>query len=104
MPGEGRNISRELYDAQHVVFQPKLMSPTALQEGIEAAWKYTYGYRAIWQRLRASPMALPLVLAANLTYRRYAHNLNRFYNCDWVLEPEGAMAVGSPLLLPATSR
>lgn len=106
LDAEGRILTRnwELYDAQHVVFQPKLMSPTALQEGIEAAWKYTYGYRAIWQRLRASPMALPLVLAANLTYRRYAHNLNRSYNCDWVLEPEGAMAVGSPLLLPTTSR
>jgi hypothetical protein len=37
-------------------------------------------------------MPLPLVLAANLTYRRYAHNLNRFYNCDWVLEREDAMA------------
>jgi hypothetical protein len=94
LEAEGRILTRnwELYDAQHVVFQPKLMSPQELQLGIEAAWKYTYSFRGIWQRLRVSPMPLPLVLAANLTYRRYAHNLNRFYNCDWVLEREDALA------------
>lgn len=94
LEAEGRILTRnwELYDAQHVVFQPKLMSPQELQLGIEAAWKYTYSFRGIWQRLRVSPMPLPLVLAANLTYRRYAHNLNRFYNCDWVLERENALA------------
>ncbi len=94
LEAEGRILTRnwELYDAQHVVFQPKLMSPQELQQGIEAAWKYTYSYRSIWRRLRSSPMPLPLVLAANLTYRRYAQNLHRFYNCDWVLEPEPALA------------
>jgi hypothetical protein len=33
-------------------------------------------------------MSLPLALAANLTYRRYARNLHRFYTCDWVLGRE----------------
>jgi radical SAM superfamily enzyme YgiQ (UPF0313 family) len=94
LEAEGRILTRnwELYDAQHVVFQPKKMSPQELQQGIEEAWKYTYSYRSIWRRLRSSPMPLPLVLAANLTYRHYAHNLHRFYHCDWVLEPEPALA------------
>ena len=94
LEAEGRILTRnwELYDAQHVVFQPKMMSPQVLQQGIEEAWKYTYSYRSIWRRLRSSPMPLPLVLAANLTYRHYAHNLHRFYHCDWVLEPEPALA------------
>jgi radical SAM superfamily enzyme YgiQ (UPF0313 family) len=94
LDAEGRILTRnwELYDAQHVVFRPKLMGPQELQLGIEAAWKYTYSFRGIWHRLRVSPMPLPLVLAANLTYRRYAHNLSRFYNCDWVIERENALA------------
>jgi hypothetical protein len=24
-------------------------------------------------------------LGTNLGYRFYAHNLNRFYNCDWII-------------------
>ena len=67
------------------------------EQGTEQAWKYTYSYRAIYQRLRRSPMPLPLVLAANLTYRRYAHNLHRFYNCDWMLEREHTTTVSSIL-------
>ena len=36
---------------------------------------------------RCSPqnrkMAPGLVWVANLTYRRYAHRLHKFYTCDW---------------------
>ncbi len=94
LDAEGRILTRnwELYDAQHVVFRPKLMSPRELQLGVEEAWKYTYSFRSLCYRLRLSPMPLPLVLAANLTYRHYAHNLHRFYNCDWVLERDAALA------------
>jgi hypothetical protein len=28
-----------------------------------------------------------LALSVNLGYRFYAHNLHRFYNCDWQLDP-----------------
>jgi hypothetical protein len=34
-------------------------------------------------------------LGANLAYRFYAHNLHRFYNCDWFI---GGRAAGE---LPA---
>ena len=84
---EGRILTRnwELYDGQHVVFQPAQMTVGELQRGIETAWRHAYGWRAMARRLRASPSPLGVKLSANLAYRFYAHNLHRFYNCDWVL-------------------
>src|SRR5262249_26771344 len=84
---DGRILSRdwELYDGQHVVFQPAGMSVAELQDGTERAWKYAYGVPSIVRRLRASPAPLPVAIAANLGYRYYAHHLGRFYNCDWVI-------------------
>jgi radical SAM superfamily enzyme YgiQ (UPF0313 family) len=86
----GRILTRnwELYDAQHVVFRPARMTSEELERGHELAWKHTYRYAAIARRLRASPMAPALVWAANLTYRRYAHRLQEFYNCDWFVGRE----------------
>ncbi len=74
-----------LYDGQHVVFQPATMSPDELLRGTEWAWKQTYSYRAIAKRLLGARILLPLSLAANLGYRFYAHNLHRYYTCDWKL-------------------
>jgi len=41
---EGRILTTdwELYDAQHVVFQPRHMSVAELQQGVEAAWRHAY--------------------------------------------------------------
>ena len=88
----GRILTRnwELYDGQHVVFRPKLMSPQELQRGVEEAWTHTYRLGSIARRLRVSPIFKPLALAANLTYRRYAKNLHRFYTCDWSFETRTA--------------
>jgi radical SAM superfamily enzyme YgiQ (UPF0313 family) len=85
---EGRILTRnwELYDGQHVVFQPKGMSVTELQEGTERAWRYVYSLPSIARRLRVSPAPLGVSVAANLAYRHYARHLHRFYNCDWVIE------------------
>lgn len=82
---EGRLLHRnwDLYDGQHVVFQPKSMTVSALQEGHERAWKRAYSYRAIASRLRHAGTQFPLSLAANLGYRYYAHHLHTHYNCDW---------------------
>ncbi len=84
---EGRILTRdwELYDGQHVVFQPRHMSVQQLQEGIEAAWRHAYSYSSIWRRLRASPAPWPVRLGTNIGYRFYANNLSRFYNCDWII-------------------
>lgn len=87
LEAEGRILTKnwELYDAQHVVFQPKHMSVEQLQMGIETAWKHAYSYRSIIRRIRRSPAPWPVRLGTNLGYRFYAHNLSRFYNCDWII-------------------
>ena len=81
----GRILTRnwDLYDAQHVVFQPKRMSVAALQAGHQRAWRKAYTYRAIAARLHHARMQMPLSLMANLGYRYYAHHLHTHYTCDW---------------------
>lgn len=90
LDAEGRILTRnwELYDAQHVVFQPKRMSVQELQFGHEAAWKYAYSLSSIAKRLWKSPGPLPTMLAANLGYRYYAHHLKKYYTCDWPIGAE----------------
>jgi radical SAM superfamily enzyme YgiQ (UPF0313 family) len=85
---EGRILTRnwELYDAQHVVFQPRHMSVHELAKGHEQAWKKIYRWSSIGRRLWAARNFRPLALTANLGYRFYAHNLHSFYNCDWPLQ------------------
>jgi radical SAM superfamily enzyme YgiQ (UPF0313 family) len=87
LESEGRILTRnwELYDGQHVVFQPARLSVEELQLGTEAAWKHAYSLRSIARRIVHSPAAWPVKLGTNLGYRFYAHNLSRFYNCDWII-------------------
>ncbi len=96
LDAEGRILTRnwELYDAQHVVFQPRHMSVQELSEGVEAAWQHAYSIRSIWRRVRHSPAPWPVRLGTNLGYRFYANNLSRFYNCDWIIgrAPSGVPA------------
>jgi radical SAM superfamily enzyme YgiQ (UPF0313 family) len=84
---EGRILTRnwELYDGQHVVFEPARMSVQQLQEGTELAWRAAYSIGSIARRLRGSPAPPWIALSANLGYRHYARNLHRFYNCDWFI-------------------
>ncbi len=101
LEAEGRILTRdwELYDAQHVVFQPKHMSVRQLQEGVERAWKHAYSYRSIWRRLRHSPAPWPVRIGTNLGYRFYANNLSRFYNCDWII----GRTRNAPFVQPASA-
>lgn len=87
LESEGRILTKdwELYDGQHVVFQPRHMTVNELQKGIETAWKHAYSLPSIVRRIRRSPAPWPVRLGTNLGYRFYAHNLNRFYNCDWII-------------------
>jgi len=87
LEAEGRVLTRnwELYDGQHVVFRPRHMSVSELQEGTELAWKHAYSLGSIARRLRHSPAPWPVRLATNFGYRFYAHYLSRFYNCDWII-------------------
>ncbi len=94
---EGRILTRnwELYDAQHVVFQPRHMSVRELSDGVEAAWQHAYSIRSIARRVRYSPAPWPVRLGTNLGYRFYANNLSRFYNCDWIIGRAPAGVAGA---------
>ena len=87
LDGEGRILTKnwELYDAQHVVFQPKQMTVDQLHAGHEAAWKSAYSLGAITRRILGSRIQIPISVIANLGYRHYAHHLHQFYTCDWFL-------------------
>ena len=99
---EDRILTRnwELYDGQHVVFRPAKMSVEELQMGAEVAWKHTYSFRSIARRIRHSPAPWPVKLGTNLGYRFYAHNLNRFYNCDWIIGRAGSRPAIRPIKTP----
>lgn len=92
LESEGRLLTRDwdLYDGQHVVFQPKGMSVRELQEGHEAAWRYVYKRRNILRRIAGSRLQIPLSVAANWGYRFYANHLDTYYNCDWYIGQDGA--------------
>ncbi len=82
LDSEGRLLHKDwsLYDGQHVVFQPSLMTPGELQRGIEWTWKKTYSYSGIARRLWRGNLFWT-ALTANLGYRFYAYRLHQFYNC-----------------------
>lgn len=90
LESQGRVLTKnwELYDGQHVVFQPAGMSVDQLQQGNEAAWKYVYSWRNAARRVWSTAAPWYVSLVTNLGYRHYAHNLRRFYNCDWMLAPK----------------
>lgn len=87
LESENRILTKnwELYDAQHVVFQPKQMTPQELYDGHEKAWKYTYSYSAMATRYLKSRIQTPVWWIANMGYRFYSHHLKDFYNCDWII-------------------
>lgn len=102
LESEGRILTKdwELYDAQHVVFQPKHLTVQELQEGVETAWQHAYSWSSIWRRLRHSPAPWPVRIGTNLGYRFYANNLGRFYNCDWII---GRVPRNTPFIQPAAA-
>jgi len=85
LESQSRILTRnwELYDGQHVVFQPKNMSIRELQEGHERTWRRVYQLDSIVRRLARSRTQLPIAVMANLGYRYYANHLHTHYNCDW---------------------
>jgi len=87
LDAEGRILTKnwELYDAQHVVFQPKQMTPEQLYAGHEKAWKYTYSLPNMTRRFLGSRIQVPVWWVTNIGYRFYANHLKDFYNCDWML-------------------
>ncbi len=84
---EGRILTGDwsLYDGQHVVHQPKNMTPHELLDRHEKLWNEVYSYQSIHQRVMRRMWdrfsLLPVIVAANIGYRYYARNLSRFYTC-----------------------
>lgn len=83
LEAEGRITTRDwsLYDGQHVVFEPALMSAAELTQAHEALWREVYSLGGMARRLLRRVRGLPLSVAANFGYRHYAHNLSQFYTC-----------------------
>lgn len=95
---EGRILTHdwELYDGQHVVFQPAQMSPEQLYAGHEAAWKYVYSWSNMARRFWGARIQMPVWMVTNMGYRFYAHHLHDFYNCDWIIGQVGAPQEAPP--------
>jgi len=89
MLAQGRILTHdwELYDGQHVVFQPRNMSVAELADGHERAWKEVYRWSSIAKRLWNAKNYRPLAISVNLGYRFYAHHLHEYYNCDVQINP-----------------
>jgi radical SAM superfamily enzyme YgiQ (UPF0313 family) len=77
LEAEGRLLHKNwsLYDVEHVVFQPRHMTPERLQAGLEWAWKQSYSWRSMFVRVLGSRCILPLSVPLNLGYRYYARHL-----------------------------
>jgi radical SAM superfamily enzyme YgiQ (UPF0313 family) len=78
LEAEGRLLHKNwsLYDVEHVVCQPKQMSPERLQDGLEWAWRQSYRWSSLAARVRGAPWSLlPLWVSLNLGYRFYARHL-----------------------------
>ena len=88
LDAEGRILTKdwELYDGQHVVFEPAGMTVQELAKGHEKAWRDVYRYSSIAKRLWRAKNFQPLAMTANLGYRVYANHLDRFYTCDWPIQ------------------
>ncbi|MGH8009777.1 MAG: hypothetical protein ACREQ3_22515, partial [Candidatus Binatia bacterium] len=73
LEGEGRLLHKDWqrYDGSHVVFQPRLMTPEALENGLHWIRQQVYSQSAIWQRVFSwrSNQTLRHLLA-NYTQRR----------------------------------
>lgn len=92
LEAEGRILHQnwQFYDGQHVVFQPDSISVEDLSKETEAAWKKAYRLTSMIKRLRSTAAPWWTAWATNLGYRHYAHNLDRYYTCDWMIASSSA--------------
>jgi hypothetical protein len=73
---EGRLLHQDQsrYDGSHVVFQPKLMTPEALENGLHWTQQQIYSQRAIWWRVFSWRSRTLCHLLANYAQRRLFTN------------------------------
>ena len=87
LESEGRIIEHNwaMYDVQHCVFTPKLMTKEQLEEGTDRAWRATYSTSNILKRLAPFKHSPWLSLPLNMGYKGYAdkwHKFTREVMCD----------------------
>ena len=78
LESQGRLLHKKwsLYDVEHVVFQPKRMSPERLQAGLQWSWEQSYSWSSLLRRFSGAPWSiLPLWISTNLGYRFFAKKL-----------------------------
>jgi len=77
---ENRIVERNwaMYDVEHCVYKPALMTPEQLEEGITWAWKETYKLGSIAQRLAPFHRDAWLSIPLNFGYRGYAEKFAKF--------------------------
>ena len=100
---EGRITERNwaMYDVEHVVYQPRRMTPEQLMEGTDWAWRETYTSANIWKRLAPFAHSPWLSLPVNLGYKGYAkkwHKFTREVMCD-----NSDIPAGAPLLTASSA-
>lgn len=80
LEAENRIVERDwaMYDVEHCVYIPKLMSKEELENGIEWAWRETYKYSSIARRLAPFRTIPAIAFLVNLGYRGYAEKFSRF--------------------------
>ncbi|MBF0299113.1 MAG: B12-binding domain-containing radical SAM protein [Oligoflexia bacterium] len=69
-----------LYDTQHVVFQPKLMTPGELYQGFRMAYRETFTIKSILDRTLPSlslGSRFPIAFLGNLAYNIYINRINK---------------------------
>ncbi|MBN2120775.1 MAG: B12-binding domain-containing radical SAM protein [Candidatus Omnitrophica bacterium] len=72
------------YDTQHVVFQPARMSPEELDTGFKWAYRQTFKYSSINQRILGNSKSFLIKFFGNLAYKLYVRRLD----CDLDRFPE----------------
>ena len=72
LEAEGRILHRDWsrYDTAHAVFQPKRMTPEALESGYAALYKRVFSLHSIWARRPIERAAVLPYLAMSLLYKR----------------------------------
>ena len=80
LEAEGRIFERNwaMYDVQHCVFTPKLMTCKELEEGTDRAWRMTYSTGSIMKRLAPFNLSPWISLPVNLGYKGYADKWHKF--------------------------
>lgn len=98
----------EWYDGQHVVFNPKGMTPEELYEGTRRVWEEAYRLTSIGRRILTSaasrnPLVFATVVGTNLGYNVYARKYPTYMPtpCEgrsWFHAPNYAGAHNNPPL------